>query len=85
MSARRCAVCYRPRDEWAIEQHLRVVYRNGLLFEACEICLGKWPDGDKPFPSRGFGRWSEDEPARAGRTHSSRFFERPHEHPRRKP
>jgi hypothetical protein len=69
LSAHRCAVCERPRDEWAIEEGLRVAFRNHLLFEACEACWGKWPDGHKTFPSRGFGRWPEDEPARAGRIH----------------
>src|SRR6516164_9677974 len=42
--------------------------RNRLYVEACWACWLKWPDEHKTFPSRGFGRWPEDEPACAGRT-----------------
>ena len=65
MSASRCHICDRPREDW----HELVAMRNRLYVEACWACWLKWPDEHKTFPSRGFGRWPEDEPACAGRTH----------------
>jgi hypothetical protein len=38
-----------------------VVFRNRLVFPACDLCWGKWPDDWKRFPECGFGRWPEEE------------------------
>lgn len=38
-----------------------VVFRNRLVFPACDRCWGVWPDPWKRFPEWGFGRWPEEE------------------------
>lgn len=65
MSASRCHVCDRPREDW----ECLVAMRNGLYVEACWSCWFRWPDGFKTFPAVGFGRGLENEPPSGLRTH----------------
>jgi hypothetical protein len=73
----RCSVCDRPcvrEVEPAITRNgvvvlpaetepdvWEVVFRNRLVFPACDVCWGKWPDEWKWFPEFGFGRWPDAE------------------------
>jgi hypothetical protein len=63
----RCALCGRPCEREVepaigecpavVEPDVwEVVFRNGLAFDACLECWGKWPDEHKLFPTFGFGR-----------------------------
>jgi hypothetical protein len=74
-SVTRCSVCDRPcvyEVEHAITRDgdvllpavtvpdvWDVVYRNRLVFPACDRCWGVWPDDWKRFPEYGFGRWPD--------------------------
>jgi hypothetical protein len=74
----RCSLCNRPcvyevepaitrGDEIVepavvVEDVWEVVYRNKLVFPACDLCWGKWPDPWKRFPAKGFGRLRDERP-----------------------
>jgi hypothetical protein len=74
---KRCSVCDRPcvhEVEPAITRDgvvvlpaemepdvWEVVFRNRLVFPACDQCWGVWPDAWKRFPAHGFGRWPDED------------------------
>ena len=52
-----CSVCRQPiPDDEGPSDFREVIFRNGLIAQACLRCWFIWPDANKFFPAHGYGR-----------------------------